>query len=186
MRRWADVRLWVAVCILAKISFRSPRVHSGIRVHLTLRGRNSLYIHPIGTKCTSNAFFFHAEDGKNIFLSLLHFGGGKLATPPPLATIDRFRNKGQRWFSLLWRTFAVRRQTRTPWRWRFVRRLVTRSWFSPRKERWREVRTSSVLEQFPDGVQDQDGHSTCTYSGVMMNLTFHKLLIFIRQTTSNR
>ena len=60
------------------------RVHSGIRVHLTLRGRNSLYIHPIGTKCTSNAFFFHAEDGKNIFISLLHSGGGKLAPPPPL------------------------------------------------------------------------------------------------------
>ena len=99
---------------IKKKSSTLGRVHSGIRVHLTLRGRNSPYIHPIGTKCTSNAFFFHAEDGKNIFLSLLHFGGGKLATPPPLATIDRFRNKGQRWFSLLWRTFAVRRQTRTP------------------------------------------------------------------------
>ena len=150
--------MWRALRICkGAATLTSTRVHSGIRVHLTLRGRNSLYIHPIGTKCTSNAFFFHAEDGKNIFLPLLHFGGGKLATPPPLATIDRLRNKGQRWFSLLWRTFAVRRQTRTTWRWRFVRRLVTGSWFFPtsRKERWREVRTSSVVEQFPDGVQDQ-------------------------------
>ena len=58
-------------------------VHSEIRVHLIQRGRNSLYTYPraIGTKCTSNAFFFHAEDEKNIFISLLHFGGGKLAAP---------------------------------------------------------------------------------------------------------
>ena len=88
--------------------------------------------------------------------------------PPPPPPLRRLTNSGIRvsgGFSLLWRTFAVRCQTRTPWRWRFVRRLATRSWFSPRKERWREVRTSSVLEQFPDGVQDQDGHSTSTYLG---------------------
>ena len=45
-------------------------------------------------------------------------------------------------FSSLWRAFAVlvRRQTRTPWRCRFVWRLATRSsGFSPRKQRWREA-----------------------------------------------
>ena len=90
------------------------RVHSGIRVHLTLRGHNSLNIYPIGTKCTSNAFFFHAEDGKNIFISLLHFGGGKLATPPPLRRLTDSGIRVSGGFSLLWRAFAVRLQTRTP------------------------------------------------------------------------
>ena len=64
--------------------FVGCRVHSGIRVHLTLRELNSLCMYPFGRKCTSPAFFCHAEDGKNIFISLLHSGGGKLATPPPL------------------------------------------------------------------------------------------------------
>ena len=107
------------------------RVHSGIRVHLTLRGCNSLYINPIGTKCTPNAFFFHAEDGKNIFISLLHFGDGKLATPPP--PLRWLANSGLRVsgsFFSLWRAFAVlvRRQTRTPRKCRFVWRLATRSY----------------------------------------------------------
>ena len=85
------------------------KMHSGIRVHLTLRGRCTPYIYPISANYTSNAFFFHAEDGKNIFISLLLFDGGKLATPPPLVSIDRFRNKGQRRFSLFtpaWHAFC--------------------------------------------------------------------------------
>ena len=134
-------------------------VHFGIRVHLTLCGRNSLYVYPMGTKCTSNAFFVHAENGENIFISLLHFGGGKLATP-----LRRFADTGIRvsgGFSLLWHAL-----------WSGVRPVYictkacrTRSWFFPRKQRWGEVRRSSVLERFPDGVQGQDGHSTSAYLG---------------------
>ena len=99
----------------------SSRVHSGIRVHLTLRGCNSLYIYPIGTKCTSNAFFLHAEDGKNIFVSLLHCDGGKLETPPP--PLRQLNDSGLRvsgGLSLLWCVIAVRSQTRSPRRCRFV------------------------------------------------------------------
>ena len=44
-------------------------MHSAIRVHLTLRGRNSLYMHPRGIKCISNAYFFHADDNKNFKLA---------------------------------------------------------------------------------------------------------------------
>ena len=72
-------------------------VYSGIRAHLTLRGRNSLHIYPIGTKHVSSAFFFCAEDWKNILTSLLLFSGGKLATSTiPLASVDWCQNKGQR------------------------------------------------------------------------------------------
>ena len=39
------------------------------RVHLTLRGRNSFYMHPRGIKCISNASFFHADDNKIIKLA---------------------------------------------------------------------------------------------------------------------
>ena len=39
------------------------------RVHLTLRGRNSFYMHPRGIKGISNASFFHAHDNKNIKLA---------------------------------------------------------------------------------------------------------------------
>ena len=109
-------------------------MHSGIRVHLTLRGCNSLYIYPIGTKCTPNAFFLHAEDGKNIFVSLLHCDGGKLVTPPP--PLRRLNDSGLRvsgGLSLLRCVFAVRSQTRSPCRCRFVWRLATRSWFFSKK-----------------------------------------------------
>ena len=136
------------------------RVHSGIRVHLTLHELNSLSIYPIGTNCTSNAFFFHAEDGKIIFISPLNFNGGKLATPPLRQLTDSgIRISGG--FSLLWCTFAVWCQTRTPWRCRVVWRLPTRSWFYPTKQRWREVRTSSVLD--PCRRRTRSGRSKNVY-----------------------
>ena len=63
----------------------------------------------IGTKCTSNAFFFHAEDGKNIFIPLL-FGGGKLATFP-LQRLTDFGISSAAIFVCCGCAFAVRRQT---------------------------------------------------------------------------
>ena len=79
-------------------------------------------------------FFFPCWRLKNIFISLLHFGGGKLATlpPPPLRLLTDSGIRVSDGFSLLWRTFAVKWPTRTPKRYRIVRRLATMSWFSPR------------------------------------------------------
>ena len=75
----------------------NPRVHAGIKVNLTLCGCNFLYLYPIGTKCTSNASYFHAGDGQNSLLSLLRFGGGKLATPPPPTTLIPHIEVGFKW-----------------------------------------------------------------------------------------
>ena len=99
-----------------RLAASRSRVHSGIRVHLTLRGPISLYIYHIGSNCTPNAFFFHPEDGKNICIWLLNFGGGKLATPPPLATVDRFRNKGHRRFFFVVARFCGQALDKNTWK----------------------------------------------------------------------
>ena len=67
---------------------------------------SSFTVYPKGIKCTSNAFFFHAEDGK---ILLFHSSTSVVVNWQPDSEI---RVSGG--FSLLWRTFVVRRQTRTP------------------------------------------------------------------------
>ena len=91
----------------------SSRVHSGIRVHLTLHGRNSLYVYPIGTKYTSNAFFFHFEDVK---ILLCHSSSVVVnwQPPPPLQQLIDSEVRVSCGFPLLWHAFTVRPQTRTP------------------------------------------------------------------------
>ena len=106
-------------------------------------------------------FLFHAEDGKNIFTSLLHLRGGKLATSLRWLTDSGIRASYD--FSLLWSTFAVRPKTRTPWRCRLVWRLATTPWSGTQP--WREARPSSFPERFPDSIQGQDGNSTSKYVG---------------------
>ena len=101
------------------------------------------------------------KDGKNVFMSLLDCGGGKLAIPMRRSTDSGIMVSGG--FSLLWCTFADRGRVKSHCRCIFVWRLAMWSWFSPRKQRWRGARLSSVLDRFPDSVRGQDSNRTCTY-----------------------
>ena len=142
------------------------RVHSGIRVHLTLHGHISLYIYPIGPKCTSDAFSFHAKDGKNI---LFHSSTSVVVNwwpPPPPCDCWPIPKWGLAAFFLCCGALlqsGVRLEHLEGVE--LYEALGQGNAFLQEKKRWRVVRMSSVLEQFPDGVQGQDGHSTSIYFG---------------------